>query len=133
MDRYDAIIVGGRIARSAMATHLARQGERVVGDAAGYIDSITSQDIHDSLRAAELLALAWARVRNEAGWERRDSETAAMYAFTDRLASFEPLTPETEQLFRAIAANPALATQYVGIYNLVTDPNEFFAQFQQAA
>jgi 2-polyprenyl-6-methoxyphenol hydroxylase-like FAD-dependent oxidoreductase len=146
--------LGARGAKATKATPIRGQGPTqsyrrrpygpgwaLVGDAAYYKDPITGQGIHDGLRAAELLAEAWADVHKGADWEsamaryqqRRDAETAAMYAFTDRLASFEPLTPETEQLFRAIAANPALAAQYVGIYNLVTDPNEFFAQFQQAA
>lgn len=113
-------------------------GWALVGDAGYYKDPITGQGIHDALRSSELFAEAWAEVRTGAPWEqamagyqrRRDAETAAMYHFTDMLARFDPLTPETLDLFRTLAADRALADEYVAIYNGLTDPNEFFARFQ---
>jgi flavin-dependent dehydrogenase len=115
-------------------------GWALVGDAGYYKDPITGQGIYDALRSAELLAEAWAETLRGADWEaameryrrRRDAESAAMYAFTDMLARFEPVTPESLGLFRIIAADPSLATGYAGIYNGVTDPAAFFARFQSA-
>ena len=116
-------------------------GWALVGDAGYYKDPITGQGIHDALRSAELLGEARAAVQAGADWtaamaeyqRRRDAESAAMYAFTDMLARFDPLTPETIGLFRAIAADPRLSEEYAGIYNGVTDPSEFFARFRPPA
>lgn len=113
VSRYDAIIVGGRVAESATAELTDAAGGASAGARARGVPSPDG-------------------VLPDHPQQRRDAETAAMYACTDMLARFDPLTSETLDFFRAIAADRALADEYAAIYNSLTDPAAFFARFQAA-
>ncbi len=113
-------------------------GWALVGDAGHYIDPITGQGINNALRSAELFTEAWIRTRRRTAWKRamagyqrqRDAETHPMYnliRFSMRMqpavnAGLDFWTP----LFQAIARNPDMTSQYIGIFNGATPVNGFF-------
>lgn len=116
-------------------------GWALVGDAGHYVDPITGQGINHALRSAELLADAWARTRRRAGWmqamaeyqRRRDAATRPMWnllAFGAQVQQLDwPLhdlgIALNNALFRAIARQPRVAAQYVGMFSGATPVREF--------
>jgi 2-polyprenyl-6-methoxyphenol hydroxylase-like FAD-dependent oxidoreductase len=110
-------------------------GWALVGDA-GYIkDPITGLGISDAFRDAELMADAL-----DAGftgdqsletaldsYERhRNAASKAMYALTLDTAHLRSRSPVQMELLRALAHNPAAASQFFGVLTGVTNPGDFF-------
>jgi flavin-dependent dehydrogenase len=110
-------------------------GWALVGDA-GYIkDPISGLGISDAFRDAELLAEALdagfsgskpldaALARYE---RQRNASSKALYALTLDTARLRPLTPIQVELMRALADDPAAASQFFGMLTGVVKPAEFF-------
>lgn len=100
-------------------------GWALVGDAGYQKDPGTAQGITDALCHAELLAgaihdgLTGARPMVEAlaGYTRaRDEHALPMYRLTRVLGALQPPTPEMEQFYGQMAADPGLAQQFLGVF-----------------
>ena len=108
-------------------------GWALVGDAGLLMDPITGQGSSDAFRDAELLAAAIAAgldtpaagaaaaqgqdrlTKALAGYQRdRDRAVRPMYDFTARLAALRPPSPGEAGLFRAVAADPLAAQEFIG-------------------
>lgn len=110
-------------------------GWALVGDA-GYVkDPITGLGISDAFRDAELLAdaLDAGFTGNQlletalAHYERqRNAASKPLYALTLDTARLRPRTPLQMELLRALAHDPAAASQFFGVLTGVVKPNEFF-------
>ena len=57
----------------------------------------------------------------------RDAQVKAMYEFTCQLATLEPLPPETQQLFAAIAGNREAMDGFARMNAGTISPADFFA------
>ncbi|HEY1391569.1 MAG TPA: NAD(P)/FAD-dependent oxidoreductase [Ktedonobacterales bacterium] len=110
-------------------------GWALVGDA-GYIkDPITGLGISDAFRDAELLANALAAgfagsqslETALACYERqRNAASKALYALTLDTARLSPRSPLQMELLRALAHDPAAASQFFGVLTGVVKPGDFF-------
>jgi len=111
-------------------------GWALVGDAGYHKDPFTAQGISDAFSGAELLTEAidagWSgrRPLEEvlADYERQRNEDALpKYELNCQMASFEPPTPEMQQLMVALLGNQAETSRFLGtIVGTVPIP-EFFA------
>jgi 2-polyprenyl-6-methoxyphenol hydroxylase-like FAD-dependent oxidoreductase len=111
-------------------------GWALVGDAGYNKEFITAQGIMDAFRDAERCATALdesfsgTRPFEEAMDEyhrTRDAQVKAMYEFTCQLATLEPLPPETQQLFAAIAGNREAMDGFARMNAGTISPADFFA------
>lgn len=110
-------------------------GWALAGDA-GYIkDPITGLGISDAFRDAELLANAldvgWGGSQSLetalADYERqRNAASKAMYALTLDTARLRQRAPLQVELLRALAHDPAAASQFFGVLTGVVKPGDFF-------
>jgi flavin-dependent dehydrogenase len=109
-------------------------GWALPGDAGHFKDPVTAQGIRDALRFGRLLGETAAR-ELDAGpgaldralrlWERdRELECLETYAWTNGLARAEPMTPIEIELYRAAAADPALATRVLDVFSRTRRPAE---------
>jgi flavin-dependent dehydrogenase len=109
-------------------------GWALPGDAGHFKDPVTAQGIRDALRFGRLLGEAVAR-ELDAGpagldrvlrrWERdRELECLETYAWTNGLARGEAMTPIEVELYRAAAADPALATRVLDVFSRTRRPAE---------
>ena len=111
-------------------------GWALVGDAGFHKDPYTAQGISDAFSGAELLTEAL-----DAGWsgrqpleealanyeQQRNEDAFPKYELNCQMASFEPPSPEMEQLLFALRNNPAETNRFLGtIVGSVSIP-EFFA------
>src|SRR5262249_34992317 len=111
-------------------------GWALVGDAGYHKDPITAQGITDAFRAAELLVeasdegLSGRRPLEEAfaDYERRRNEASMpLYELTCEFATFQPPSPEQQQLFAALRHDQEQTNRFFGtIVGTVPIP-EFFA------
>lgn len=110
-------------------------GWALPGDAGHFKDPVTAQGIRDALRFGRLLGEAAAAPlaggdetgldRALAAWERRrERECLETYAWTNALGRGEPMTPLEVEVYRASAADPALATRALDIFNRTLRPAE---------
>lgn len=111
-------------------------GWALVGDAGYNKDYITAQGISDAFRDAELLTDALVEsfsgthpfeVAMETYRTKRD-ERLPMFEFTCDFASFNPPTPEKQQLMGAIHGNQEAMDAFVRMFAGVTSPATFFSE-----
>lgn len=111
-------------------------GWALVGDAGYHKDSYLAQGITDAFHDAERLAEAidagftgqQPLAEALASYERQRNEHAMpMYEFTCQLASFEPPSPEMQQLFGALYGNQAETNRFLGTIAGTVPIPEFFA------
>jgi 2-polyprenyl-6-methoxyphenol hydroxylase-like FAD-dependent oxidoreductase len=97
----------------------------LVGDAGYQKDPGTAQGITDALSHAELLAeaidagLSGRRDITEAlaDYEQiRNAHARPMYQLTCQLATLAPPTPDMEQIYASLAADPARAQRFLGVF-----------------
>lgn len=119
-------------------------GWALVGDAGHYVDPITGQGINHALRSAELFSDAWTKTRRRTGWmqamaeyqRQRDAATRPMWdlvAFGAQMQQVQHLEGPLQDLgialntalFRAIARQPRVAAQYVGMFSGATPVRSF--------
>jgi flavin-dependent dehydrogenase len=112
-------------------------GWALAGDAGYHKDPLTAQGIKDAFLGAEMLAEAIddgfsGRRPLEgalAGYEQqRNEDVGPMYQFTVDMASFNPPTPEQQQLFGAMAGNQDAINRFMGIVAGTTRIPEFFSE-----
>ncbi|MEO8575381.1 MAG: NAD(P)/FAD-dependent oxidoreductase [Gemmatimonadales bacterium] len=112
-------------------------GWALVGDAGYNKDFITAQGISDAFRDADLCAgaidqwLSGQRPFDDAMHEyqkTRDEHVLPMYDFTAQIASFEPPSPEQQQLMGAISANQRSMDGFVQMYAGVVSPADFYSE-----
>jgi len=112
-------------------------GWALVGDAGYNKDYITAQGISDAFRDAELCASAiheWMsgeRSFDEAMGEyqkQRDEAVMPIYEFTAAIASFEPPSPEQQQLFGAVQGNQRAMDDFSRMVANVISPADFFSE-----
>jgi 2-polyprenyl-6-methoxyphenol hydroxylase-like FAD-dependent oxidoreductase len=117
-------------------------GWALVGDAGYNKDPVAAQGITDAFRDAELCAkgvdevLSGARDFDEAMGEyqsARDEHVMPIFEFTCQFASFEPPSPEMQELMGAVYGNQAAMDQFVQVISGVTSPREFFSPDNVAA
>ncbi len=111
-------------------------GWALVGDAGYHKDPYTAQGITDAFRDAELLAAAI-----DAGFSgqhplpealsdyerQRNEHVFPMYEFTCQLASFEPPSPEMQQLFGSLHGNQVETNRFLGTIAGTVSILEFFS------
>jgi len=111
-------------------------GWALVGDAGHHRDPAAASGISDAFRDADLVSEAVdagfsGMVSLDAalaGYERlRNAGSAAMYAWTAKIAALESPEPEAAALMNALATSPADADLYVGAYAGSVPVAEFFA------
>ena len=111
-------------------------GWALVGDAGYNKDPVAAQGITDAFRDAELCAkgvdkvLSGARDFDRAMGEyqsARDEHVMPIFEFTCQFASFEPPSPEMQELMGAVYGNQAAMDQFVQVISGVTSPREFFS------
>lgn len=109
-------------------------GWALVGDAGYLKDPITGLGISDAFRDAELLAEALdagfaGRQPLQtalANYERqRNAASKSTYALTLDTARMQPRTPLQMEAFRALAHDPAAASQFFGVLTGVVKPSDF--------
>ena len=112
-------------------------GWALVGDAGYNKDFITAQGISDAFRDAELCTraidewLSGVRTFDDAMDEyqkTRDEHVLPMYDYTCQIASFEPPSPEQQQLMAAIVGNQGAMDGFVQAYGGVISPAEFYSE-----
>jgi 2-polyprenyl-6-methoxyphenol hydroxylase-like FAD-dependent oxidoreductase len=117
-------------------------GWALVGDAGYHKDPITAEGITDAFRDAGLLTNAiddgfCGRQPLEdalAEYERQRNEaTMPIYEMTVGLASLQPPPLEQQQLFAALAHNPAQASRFIGTIAGTVPISEFFSPENIAA
>jgi flavin-dependent dehydrogenase len=110
-------------------------GWALVGDAGYQKDPGTAQGITDAFTHAELLAdaldagLSGRQDISEAlaRYERtRNTRAKPMYQLTCQLATLAPPTPEMEQFYASLAADPARAKQFLGVFAGSVPVSELF-------
>jgi flavin-dependent dehydrogenase len=108
----------------------------LVGDAGYNKDFITAQGISDAFLQAELCVRSldqWfsgSRTFDEAMKEYqsvRDERAMPRYDFTCNFASFEPPSPQMQQLLGAVKENQESMDGFVRTFCGVTSPTEFFS------
>jgi flavin-dependent dehydrogenase len=111
-------------------------GWALVGDAGHHRDPASASGISDAFRDAELLSEtldvgfsgAVPLDTTLAGYERlRNAGSAAMYAWTQKIAALEPPTPQEAALMGALASSQDAADLYAGAYAGSVPVAEFFA------
>lgn len=131
--RREERVVGGGVANQFRKPY--GPGWALVGDAGYLKDPVTAQGITDAFHDAELCAtaldesLAGARAFDDAMVDyqcRRDSRVLPMYEFTAGIAGLEPPPAELQQLFGAIAGNPAAMDEFASVFAGTISPAEFF-------
>lgn len=109
----------------------------LVGDAGYNKDFVTAQGISDAFRDAELCAGALDTAFSggrpfddamESYRSARDQQVLPIYEFTYQFASFEPPTPEKQQLFGAIHGNQEAMDGFARVIAGVTSPATFFSE-----
>jgi 2-polyprenyl-6-methoxyphenol hydroxylase-like FAD-dependent oxidoreductase len=110
-------------------------GWALVGDASYHKDPYLAQGISDAFRDAELvteaidaglsgrLGLAEALGNYE---RRRNEETMPIYELNAQLASFDPPSPEMQQLLVALRGNQAETNRFFGVLQGTVPVSEFF-------
>jgi 2-polyprenyl-6-methoxyphenol hydroxylase-like FAD-dependent oxidoreductase len=108
----------------------------LVGDAGHFKDPTPGQGIADALRQTEKLAAAIERglggdPRGVDGvlrdwWRWRDEDAWEMYWFAQDAGAAGPTPPLRHEVERRIAADPALATATVRVFNHELRPSEVF-------
>jgi flavin-dependent dehydrogenase len=110
-------------------------GWALIGDAAYHKDAVTAQGISDAFRDAEAATAAVDEVfSGRRGWAdafreleaERDRMTGPMFQLTCQLASMEPATDDTAQLFAAIAASPAASDAFMSMIAGLSPVEAFF-------
>ncbi len=110
-------------------------GWALVGDAGYLKDPITAQGISDAFRDAELCANAVDQVfaqdrafgdAMEEYHRTRDAHVLPIYELTTQLATLEPLPPQMQQLFGALAGNQAAMDAFVSVVAGTISPADFF-------
>jgi flavin-dependent dehydrogenase len=109
-------------------------GWALPGDAGHFKDPVTAQGIRDALRFGRLLGETAAEVLDDgpAGldgalrrWERdRERECLETYMWTNGLGRGEAMTAIEAELYRAAAADPALATRVLDVFSRTRRPSE---------
>ena len=111
-------------------------GWALVGDAGWTVDPCTAAGINNAFRDAELLVQAIDdgladQQRLPAALSdyhrRRDEAALPIYEFTCQLAPLDPPPPEMQQLFGALASNPAETNRFFGLFAQTVPVGEFFA------
>ncbi len=111
-------------------------GWALVGDAGYHKDPYTAQGITDAFRDAELLAEAidagvsgrHSLLEALSDYERqRNEHVMPMYEFTCQLASFEPPSPEMQQLFGTLYGNQVETNRFLGTIAGTIPIQEFFS------
>ena len=111
-------------------------GWALVGDAGYNRDFITGQGMMDAFLDAELCVNALDKALSGtqpfdaamSDYQRtRDARVKAMYEFTCSLATLEPPSPATQQLFAAVHGNQAAMDAFVRMNAGTISPAEFFA------
>jgi flavin-dependent dehydrogenase len=111
-------------------------GWALVGDAGYHKDPFTAQGIADAFFGAELLSEAIDAGFSErrpleealADYERqRNQDAFPKYELNCQMASFEPPTPEMQQLFMALQGNRAETSRFLGTIVGTVPVPEFFA------
>jgi flavin-dependent dehydrogenase len=106
-------------------------GWALPGDAGHFKDPVTAQGIRDAVRFGRLLGEAAAPVLEDrlgldralARWERRrDRECIETYAWTNSLGRAASMTPVEEELYRAAARDPELATRVLDVFSRTQMP-----------
>ncbi|MGH3712335.1 MAG: NAD(P)/FAD-dependent oxidoreductase [Micromonosporaceae bacterium] len=110
-------------------------GWALPGDAGHFKDPVTAQGIRDALRFGRLLGELAAPALDDPvaldralrDWEhRRDRECLEAYQWTNRLARAESMSPLEVELYRAGAASPELARQFLDVFARSRRPGEVF-------
>jgi 2-polyprenyl-6-methoxyphenol hydroxylase-like FAD-dependent oxidoreductase len=111
-------------------------GWALVGDAGHFKDPSPGQGIADALRQAEKLAAAIERGLGGGNgtpdqvlrdwWRWRDEDAWEMYWFAHDLGAAGPSPPILRQAQRRIAADPALVTATLRIFNHELRPSQVF-------
>jgi flavin-dependent dehydrogenase len=112
-------------------------GWALPGDAGHFKDPVTAQGIRDALRFGRLLGEAAADALASGGaatarldralrrWERRrELECLETYMWTNGLGRGEAMTPIEVELYRAAAADRALATRVLDVFSRTRRPSE---------
>jgi flavin-dependent dehydrogenase len=109
-------------------------GWALPGDAGHFKDPVTAQGIRDALRFGRLLGEAAAPALDHGpaaldralrSWERtRELECLETYVWTNGLGRGEAMTPIEVELYRAAAADPALATRVLDVFSRTIRPGE---------
>jgi 2-polyprenyl-6-methoxyphenol hydroxylase-like FAD-dependent oxidoreductase len=109
-------------------------GWALPGDAGHFKDPVTAQGIRDALRYGRLLGEAAAGALDDGPaaldgalrrWERtRERDCLDTYAWTNGLGRGEAMTPIEVELYRAAAADPALATRVLDVFSRTVRPRE---------
>jgi flavin-dependent dehydrogenase len=109
-------------------------GWALPGDAGHFKDPVTAQGIRDALRFGRLLGEAAAGALDSGPaalgqvlrrWERtRELECLETYAWTNGLGRGEAMTPIEVELYRAAAADPAIATRVLDVFSRTRRPAE---------
>ena len=99
---------------------------------AGLLALVQAAQAFDAERCVRALdeSLGGSRPFDEAMAEyqrERDAHALPMYELTTQLATLEPPSPEMQQLFRALAANPRAADEFAKMNAGTISPAEFFA------
>src|SRR5262245_36655581 len=126
-----------RSTNDTSATHRESGGPGwlLVGDAGLVIDPITglgmSHGLQDASRAARTVrALLGGQHESRAlrsHCKERDAETKASYEFTAGLTTLRGTDPAAEQLFQAIAADPAVGTRFLAAISGAEPVDSFFS------
>lgn len=130
--------VGNILASSDMPNFFRKPfgpGWALVGDAGYHKDPITGQGFTDAFFCADLLSEALdaafsGRSSMEealAGYEQqRNEHVMPLYEFTCQLASFEPPSPEMQQLFGALYGNQVETSRFLGTIAGTVPMQEFY-------
>jgi flavin-dependent dehydrogenase len=105
-------------------------GWALAGDAGYYRDPITAQGMRDAFRDADLLSEAL--IDGTAGAleqyeQRRNQDSAAMYALTIERASFAPPPSDAIALLAALQGNQEQTDRWTGIDAGSVSPAEFYS------
>jgi flavin-dependent dehydrogenase len=111
-------------------------GWALVGDAGYNKDYITAFGITDAFLQSEMVATAldeWflgAKYDDVMGryQEARDDRAIPFYEFTTQIATQDPLPPQLQQLFRAMAGNQEAMDAFARMNAEVMSPAEFFSE-----
>jgi flavin-dependent dehydrogenase len=138
-ERVRAARLAGPVRGTTDLPNVVRQasgpGWVLAGDAGLVMDPITGQGMHHAMLDAEAIAdavatgLSGSRPLAEAlsaYGRQRDAARRGMFDLTTDLASFTP-RPGSDQLFAAIAADPAHSNTFFAVMGGATPPRELFS------